>query len=234
MSFARKHMERVLAEKAAQAASGDASTGENSETMKGLSIYEQMLAQLQTHSAQLKNIQSREDKVALKRTFVGDYNGYVDGVLAAESGVQDDVLMTQMVWRLDVGDFEGAYLIATHALEHDLALPERFKRTLPTYVAEQFAEAAIQADGQDDMEAPTAALLMDLLQDVADKDMPDQVRAKLHKALAFRQEQSGDPETMLAAVTHFERALRLDPKSGVKKRREQLERKLDKATKAET
>ena len=196
MSFARKHMERTLAKKAADAASAD----DGADTMEGLTIYEQMLAQLQTHTAELKKIQSTEAKIALKRKYVPDYDAYIDGVLASESSVQDDVLMQLMVWRLDVGQFDEANEIATHALEHKLALPERFKRDLATYLAEEFAEVAILADGKEGADAPSELLLRQLLEDLSEKDMPDQVRAKLHKAIGFRLQSTGDAEKMLSAI----------------------------------
>jgi len=229
MSFASKHMERTLAKKAAAAAATD----DSDETMEGRTIYEQMLAQLQTHAAELKKIQSTEDKIELKRKYVPDYDAYVDGILAADSAVQDDVLMQLMVWRLDIGQFVQAYEIATHALEHGLVLPERFKRDLATYLAEEFAEAVILADGREDADVPSEVLLRQLLEDLSEKDMPDQVRAKLHKAIGFRLQATGDAEKMLTAIDHFDRALQLNPKVGLKKRKEQLVRELDKKTATE-
>jgi hypothetical protein len=80
------------------------------------------------------------------------------------------------------------------------------------------------------------AVLEETLALTADHDMPDQVRAKLHKAigLAFQAEaEAFDPEAesqraggkralVDAALTHLTRALELDGSAGVKKAVERL------------
>ncbi len=60
-----------------------------------------------------------------------------------------------------------------------------------------------------------------------DLDMPDQVKAKIHKAAGRAGVANGEPaaETILA----FKRALELDKNVGVKKDIEQLERAIKKA-----
>lgn len=57
---------------------------------------------------------------------------------------------------------------------------------------------------------------------LADQDMPDQVRARLHKALGLAQSESQPQE----ALAQFLRALQLDENVGVKKLIEQLERQI--------
>ncbi|AWY99604.1 phage small terminase subunit [Rhodobiaceae bacterium] len=226
MSLARTHYQKTLAAKAAkQAAESDELTMEN------LNAYEQHLGQLQTHMAQLKNTQSQARKIEMKQGFISDYDAYVDGILAEAPGLQDEVMVTQMIWRLDAGQFDRAYEIAGYALEHGLVMPERFNRTLPTYLAEEFAEAAIQADGKDDRQVPPVKLLVTLLEDLKEADMPDQVRAKLHKAIAFGLEEENEPQALLTALEHYDRTIELNPtKNGVKKRREQLVKRLEKET----
>ena len=227
MSLARKHFQRVMAEKAANDATSSAA-----ETMEGLTAYEQMLSQLQVHTAQLKSLQSREAKIALKKEFAPLYDGYVDGILAGDSSAQDDVLITQMIWRIDTGDYDRAYEIALHALTHKLVLPERFSRDLATYLAEDFAEAALQAGTDADIHAPSARLLVAVALDLGEQDMPDEVRAKLHKAIAFRLQAEASPDTnaqaLENALEHVDRALKLDARCGLKKHKEQLIRELKK------
>ena len=77
--------------------------------------------------------------------------------------------------------------------------------------------------------------------------MPDQVRAKLHKAMGLHLVRTAtaaddNPETVpagaakaarAAALDHLRRALALNDKCGVKKDIERLERELKKATEAE-
>ncbi|KVP44083.1 phage terminase small subunit [Burkholderia ubonensis] len=53
-------------------------------------------------------------------------------------------MMTRMVWRVDVGDFRGAFEIRAYALRHRLALPDQYKRSTPCLLVEEFAEAALR------------------------------------------------------------------------------------------
>lgn len=223
MSLARRHKEKVLSQRAATDA---AAAGE--ETLVGRTEYELMLAQLSADQNALRAVQSLEARAVMKADMLSKYNGYVDGILAADQSVQDDVVMIQLVWRVDAGAYDAAFDIAAHALKHELVLPERFKRDLPTFVAEEFSEAAIKTDGDKDANAPGTGLLLDLLDMLAERDMPDEVRAKLHKAIGFRLEASENAKEKEAAVAHYERALELNEKSGVKKRMEKLAREMGK------
>ncbi|MDF1687325.1 MAG: phage terminase small subunit [Parvibaculaceae bacterium] len=238
MNVIRHHREKVLAQKTAHASAdaGDA-------TLEGRNAYELMLAQLQTDSTALRSMQSIEKRIEMKGELVPKYDAYVAGILAADENVQDDVLMTQLVWRIDIGAYEGAYDIALHALKHALVMPYRFKRTLPTLLAEEFSDPVIHAENTPKTEEasedvpiapkplPSLGLLTDLLAQLKEQDMPDEVRAKLHKAIAFSYETAGTPDDLAEAQPHYERALQLDQKSGVKKRLEQLVRKTKTITK---
>ncbi|MCY7297563.1 phage terminase small subunit, partial [Alteromonas sp. a30] len=146
MSIARNHKHKKLAEKHALL-SHDA-IDDNA------SHYELMLAQLITHQRQLSQIQSIERRVSVKAELLAQYSGYVDGIIAANAGAQDDVLMTVMMWRIDVGDVEGAIEIADYAIEHDLAMPERFKRDTATLIAEEMAEYAMMHCSEASDETP--------------------------------------------------------------------------------
>jgi len=62
------------------------------------------------------------------------------------------------------------------------------------------------------------------------EDMPDEVRAKLHKAIGYALNETDKP----AALEHLIRALNLHEKVGVKKDIEVLEREIKNATKTST
>jgi hypothetical protein len=68
-------------------------------------------------------------------------------------------------------------------LRHGLTLPERYKRTAGTLIAEEVAEAGLTLPSTVDL-----ATLQRVEALTAATDMPDQVRAKLKKAigLAFK------------------------------------------------
>lgn len=217
LSPARRHYLRVTAERAAaQDAERQAITQGNARDL--------MLAKLYADTQTLRGIQSTEAKIEKKRTLLPDYLPYIDGLLQdGVAPVPDDVLMSVMVWALDVADYPLALRIADHALAHNLPMPDRFKRNAATLLAEQVADAQLAATAKG--ETPNGELLVDVAAMVDGKDMPDQVRAKLFKALGQFYESSTDEPSALDCYT---RAFELDNKVGVKKELERLQRKLGK------
>ncbi|MBN4688500.1 terminase, partial [Escherichia coli] len=105
--------------------------------------YELMLAKLAEDRRRLKEVQSIERKIEIKRQILPDYAPWVQGALEAGRGGQDAVLMTVMVWRIDVGDFAGALDIAAYALRHGLVLPDQYQRDAATLIAEEIADQAL-------------------------------------------------------------------------------------------
>ncbi len=182
-----------------------------------------MLAKLATDRQRLKSIQSIERKLAVKREVLPDYEDYVAGVLEGKPGVQDEVFATVMVWRIDVGDFEAALDMADYALQHDLPLPSQYERTLATFITEEISQAALADPGF------SIAILQKLSTLVESHDMPDPVRAKLHKAIGL-QIASTDRAT---ALLHLRRALTLNNRCGVKKDMDRLEREQVQAAEAQ-
>lgn len=108
------------------------------------------------------------------------YVAWAEGVLAAGGAQQDDVLMYVMLWRIDAGDYAGALEIGRHALRHGWVMPLG-NRNVQTVLAEEMADAAqsamLAATGFD------ADLLLQTLELTDGLDMPDQSRARLHKAI---------------------------------------------------
>lgn len=202
-SPAQAHFERASAAKAAAAADGG--------TMAGASRYELMLVKLAADRRRLKAIQSVKQKIAVKAELLPEYTEYVEGVLAAGRGAQDDVLVTIMVWRIDTGDFASALAIADYAAGHGLVLPDQYERTLPAVIAEEFADAALAAFTAGDTFDADVLQRVDLI--TATADMHDQVRAKLYKALGLALQ----GQRPAAALDYLRRALELNERVGVKK-----------------
>jgi len=203
-SLARAHFQRTLAARQAGAGATAAPVPAG-----GVSMADRMLALLRMHQVQLKAIQSRTAKIAAKRDWIDQYTPYVEGVLSADAGGQDEVVVTMMVWRLDIEDWPRALEIAAYALRHELVMPERFSRDLATTVLEEIADAALARPAPDPALAEPLDAALEL---VADHDMPDEVRAKAHRALGLIAADT-DPAR---ALDHFESALAYDPKVGVK------------------
>lgn len=224
----RRHFLRTTAAIEAAAVAGP------SQTMEGATAYEQQLAQLAQHRLRLKQVQSTQGKAALKVQLLPEYVPYVQGVLAAGNGAQDEVLTTVMLWRVDAADYPGALEVAEYVIKHNLKMPDRFERTTGTLIAEEIAEAALKAHKAGD--SFPLAILERTAQVTFEQDMPDQARAKLHLALGKGYAALVNSETpaeldsvhLQAAQVHLSRAIDLHSNCGGKKELERVERLLKK------
>ena len=215
MTPARRHRERTLA--ALQGAANP-----QFDQVRA-NAYELQLMQLAEHRRTLKGIQSIERKIDAKRGMLHVYKPWIDGLLAADRGGQDDVLVTVMLWTLDTGDLEGAFNMADYVIRHGLSTPDRYERTAATLIAEEVADTAIKL--QDAGNGPDLPLLMGYLYLLHGCDIFDQVSAKLHKAIGRACLADGDKPR---AVEHYRRAIELHDKVGIKKELEVLEREVKK------
>lgn len=200
--------------------------------MDGATSYEMTLAKLQQDQWRLKQIESGEAKGLLKRELLPDYVPYIEGVLQAGQGAQDDVVVTIMVWRFDAGDFDGGLDVAAYVLQHGLKMPDRFNRTTGCVVAEEVATAALKA--QKAGESFSRDTLTRTAELTADYDMPDEARAKLMLALGratlvgLDDETPGQPGQIAAGIELLKRAIELHSACGGKKDLERAERLLKK------
>ncbi|KWI47829.1 terminase [Burkholderia pseudomultivorans] len=195
---------RVAASAASVAEPGETRGEVAASTQRGQGrAYEMMRAKLATDQRRLKETQSVERKVEIKREILPDYVPYISEVLERDAGGQDDVVTTIMLWRLDARDMGGAMEIARYAIRHGLTMPAHFDRTLPATVAEGFADTADVPSG----------MLAEVIDLTAPFDMVDQIRAKLFKAYGVALT-AADPDAALAA---FRRAFELNDKIGVKR-----------------
>ena len=176
--------------------------------------YELMLAKLAEDKRRLKNIQSIENKITVKRQLLPEYQPWIEGVIAGDTGQQDDVFMTALVWTIDTGDIEAALPLADYAIRHNLAMPDQYKRTTACVIAEEAADIALKG-------TPVPfALLQAVAALTAAHDMPDEVRAKLHKAIGYALRDAGQ---LVEARERLVYALQLHDKVGVKKDIERLD-----------
>ncbi|HEN3610169.1 TPA: hypothetical protein U5E44_003408 [Yersinia enterocolitica] len=183
-----------------------------------------MLMRLSGDMRILKGVRSVERKAVLKRGMLPEYAPWVAGVLAEGRGAQDAVLMTVMVWKLDANDIAGGLAIARYALQHRLAMPSKHNRPAAYFLAEEVAIAADRLRTAGELVEPLLLLETMALTDTA--DMPDKVRAKLHKITGWVLRDAGQS---VQALAHLKRAMQLDRLAGVKKDIERLERALNAA-----
>lgn len=220
--------QRVQMRKRAARQAEAAAPGQN---MAGATTYELQLAQLAQDRARLKQIQSAQGKAELKRQLLPGYQPYVDGVLAAGRGAQDEVLTTIMIWRIDAGDYPGALDIAAYVLQHGLIMPDRFARTTGCLIAEEVAEAALKAQKAGERFDETILDRAGMLTE--EQDMPDEARAKLRLAMGRAlfdslDEAAPDMDRLLCSIANLKRAIDLHSNCGAKKDLERAERLLKK------
>lgn len=217
ISPAKRHFQKTAA------AHGAASVAAHNGAPVDANLYELMLMQLADHKRSLKEIQSVERKVEAKRGMLPEYVAYIDGILQADSGRQDEVLMTMLVWSIDVGDYARAIEIGAYALRHGLVTPEQYNRDTATLLAEEMAEARLRG----------AAVPVDDLVHVDDltsgSDMPDEARAKLKRAIG----EAYSDAAPYVATAYLERAIELNKNIGVKKLLDSLKRKAKAAAEAQ-
>lgn len=217
-SPAQRHFNRMSAAAASAKASPIGS-------LAGSSAYELMLAKLYDDSRRLKEIQSIERKIEVKREILPEYDDWVSGALNGGRGGQDDVLVTVMVWFLDTGNYDDALRIAAYVIAHDLVLPDQYERNVATVVVDEISDAALRA--QKDGKAFTLQILKEVDGLTSTIDMPDQARAKLHKALGAEYHRAKE---LVQAKDHYQVALRLNEKIGVKRLITELEAEIAKAS----
>ncbi|WP_095191456.1 terminase endonuclease subunit [Pseudomonas sp. Irchel 3E19] len=221
----RRHFQRVTAAKEAAAV-------EPTQTMAGATAYEHQLNQLLQDRLRLKQVQSNQGKAELKRQLLPEYIPYVQGVLDAGQGAQDEVLTTIMVWRFDAGDFTGGLDVAQYVLQHKMVMPDRFERTTGCLVAEEVATAAFKAQKVGE---PFDLAILHRTAELTDaEDMPDQARAKLFLAMGratlegITDEKPGQPGQVQAGIDLLKKAIDLHDACGGKKDLERAERLLNK------
>lgn len=246
-SPALRRRQKVLARKSAPAAKRSkapsrslrqANAPDGPEAGGAASEYAALLSVLHDNLRTLSDTQSHEQRKPKKAEFARTFRGWIDGVLEADQPVQDEVLVTNMIWALDYRDFDYALRLARFVIEHGLTLPERYSRTPACFLAEEVAELALSQHETVPHEVLVAVAWL-----VESHDMPDPVAAKMLKALGRswrRKAEDFDPNAESAAAggargyadqaaACFQRALELHEKSGVKKDIEQtasLQKKL--------
>lgn len=219
---------RVLAAKAAAQAAAESEFGET----RG-EAFEMNMAQLYEFKKRLKAVQSTEGKATLKASMLPELEPYINAVLTADAGTQDEVVMTAMIWNIDAGNFARAVQIAEYALRHELKLPDPYKRNLATTLQDEISDAVLNGDLKGDEAMLVAGQILQLTDAL---DSHDQAKAKLYKAggyalLGKTSRNNADLkqcpiEACAKALPLLQRAMELHAGIGVKKDIERLEQRL--------
>jgi tetratricopeptide (TPR) repeat protein len=194
----------------------------NRNDIKTTNAYEMMLAKLNNDRLRLKKFQSTEAKIELKKMLIPEYMDWINGVLESDNAQQDDVFMRLLVWMIDTKQFEQAYSLAEHALKHNWVTPDEYQRQTATLITEELANTTLTQIRNN--QVVDAGILLKFAELVADKDMFDQVRAKLNKAIGYALKETQPDQ----ALGYLKRALELDEDCGVKTAIKELEKALNK------
>jgi hypothetical protein len=238
MTPAQRHYARKMAAQAAVEARTPAN-GAQARATAAASEYELQRARLGVDLRRLSEIQSIDRKIELKRELVPGYVDWVRGVLDADSGAADEVLVQVMIWSFDVGAWYDAMALGAYVLRHHLEMPSRFESTPGTFMVDTVADAAAQARKLKE------AFPLDVLFAIEDltvgEDMPDQARAKLLKEIGLlvtAEAEAMDPAAdgpagarnagMARGLDYLRQALAKNSTVGVQKDITRLERELKK------
>ncbi len=172
----------------------------------------------------LKEIRSIERKKQIKRDqLIPKYKEYVEQL---QKDNQSHPLLTQyLVWLFDAGDIDGALELFSYCHDKELALPERFRRPLGIYVAD---EVLIWSERMVDMDKTPNPYFNDLFSEIATCaiDVPDELRAKYCKLAGLIELNLN--QNFELAIEYFEHALELG--ALVKTVLNKAKKKLKKAT----
>ncbi|MBK0032694.1 terminase [Erwinia sp. S43] len=223
---AQKHFQKVMAERHGR-------TDAQSETVR--TAHEQIMHRLRMDQSALKRVQSDQAKAELKRTLLPHYEGWIEGTLEGNSGRQDEVIVTLMVWAIDAGDLALAVRIGRYVVTHGLSMPDRFNRTAATVLVDEICDPIlVQVKANESTDVTSYLTLLDEVMEItASQDMPDMVRAKLHKLRAFAL-RNGTAEEQATALELLRLAMTLDAGAGVKKEIDRLARIVKKAAEGAT
>lgn len=217
---AQRHYDKVMAER----------RGTKDDVVQG-SAYEQQLYRLRIDQRRLSQFQSHITRAEMKREMLPAYDGWIDGALSANTGQSDEIVTTCMVWSVDAGLYRDALRLAEYVISHNLPMADKYQRTAACFVVDQLSEAALLNFKIASTNNPAIEIdiLLRLQELTADKDMPDEARAKLLKAIGYTLRQSTNQADQASALIWLQRALAAHKDAGVKKDIEVLERNLKKA-----
>lgn len=226
MSLALKHKQRVLEQ--GPAAIGEVYTPSTAlagpaNAQKHLAL---MIAAIAEDCARLSDLNSIADKQRLKRDeLLPKYLAYVQRYRESGLNHPNPVLMQVLVWLFDTEQFEQALELADFALEQGQTMPERFRRDIPTFIADtliEWAEAEYKAK-----RSPEPYLSQLLPRVDGEWHLYERIPARYHKLLGII---AMDQEQWAEAIARFERAAELYPEIGVKTRLDDANKALRRLT----
>jgi len=242
MSLALAHKRRVREQGAAAAATG-ARAYTPATALAGPANAQKHLALMTTaldaDLERISAINSREARQALKRDeLLPKYLDYVQRYRESGLNHPNPVLMQVLVWLFDTAQFEAGIELADFAIGQGQQLPERFKRDVQTFVADELIDWAEAEHKAGRSPEPYVSQLLprvdgnwDGFKQGGESERPapwqlfERIPARYQKLLGVL---AMDRKDWAAAVEHLNRATELYPEIGVKTRLEGAEKALRK------
>ncbi|MBB61151.1 phage terminase small subunit [Stutzerimonas balearica] len=242
MSLALAHKRRVREQGAAAAATG-ARAYTPATALAGPANAQKHLALMTTAMdadlERISAINSREARQALKRDeLLPKYLDYVQRYRESGLNHPNPVLMQVLVWLFDTAQFEAGIELADFAIGQGQQLPERFKRDVQTFVADELIDWAEAEHKAGRSPEPYVSQLLprvdgswDGFTQGSEGERPapwqlfERIPARYHKLLGVLAMERKD---WAPAVAHLNRATELYPEIGVKTRLEGAEKALRK------
>jgi hypothetical protein len=169
-----------------------------------------------------------ESRQRLKREeLLPKYLEYVQRYRESGLNHPNPVLMQVLVWLFDTEQFEQALELADFAMMQGQAMPARFRRDIPTFIADtliEWAEAEYKAG-----RSPEPYLSQQLPRVDGEWQLFERIPARFHKLLGII---DMDNERWAESIAHFERATRLYPEIGVGTRLKDAQKALNRQTTA--
>lgn len=226
MSLALEHKRRILAERAAGKAQPTVQPYTPANAMSGpanaqkhLRLQELALAE---DLERIADINSRELRQQLKRDeLLPKYLPYVQRYRDSGLNHPNPVLMQVLVWLFDTAQFEQGLELAEFAIAQGQELPERFRRDVPTFVADEVIEWAEAEHKAGRNPEPYVSHLLPRVD--GEWQLFERIPARYHKLLGIL---ALEREEWATAITHFDRATELYPEIGVATRRAQADKAL--------
>jgi len=243
MSLALAHKRRVREQGAAAAATTGVRVYTPATALAGPANAQKHLALMTAAMAadleRISAINSREARQALKRDeLLPKYLDYVQRYRESGLNHPNPVLMQVLVWLFDTAQFEAGLDLADFAIGQGQELPERFKRDVPTFVADEVIDWAEAEQKAGRSPEPYVSQLLprvdgnwDGFKQGGESERPapwelfERIPARYHKLLGVL---AMDRKEWAAAVQHLNRATDLYPEIGVKTRLEGAEKALRK------
>ena len=177
----------------------------------------------------LKNFDGTPRKVAYKQERIDHYLPWVLGLIEGDQGHEDRILSYMLVWTIDIGDIRRFLKIAAYMQKHDLKPP--FETKLPSFISDN-ARDNMDTLSLEDAEA-IALFIAD--QDVQENSHASFLRLLGEKILSGREPtaiSNDDLSDVERVIGYWETAVQLDSNVGIKKKLEQLQKRVVELTTA--